>query len=84
MDVDDLSEPEDENITLVAQCKEQMEIPAPKVRAITGRRTESGVRMVPQTVLSFVPGPMFEANYFDLGMDRRSVAGNPRTRKPPP
>ena len=83
-DLDDLSEPEDDEVALLARCIErQMEIPSTS-RAIpvpdndTAKHKRKGTpRPMP------TPEPTFNAGYFDLGMGRGPVPRDSRQKNNP-
>ena len=80
-DLDDLSEPEDDEVALLARCIEtQMEIPSTS-RAIpipdnniAKHKRKGTPRPMP------TPEPTFNAGYFDLGMGRGPVPRDSRQR----
>ena len=85
--VDDLeSLSDDEEVALLAQCVErQMELPSTSESIpvpSTSSKQEATRAATPR--LAYIPGPMFDAGYFVLGMGRGPVARDPRLRNDHP
>ena len=83
-DLDSLSD--DDKVAMLAQCVEtQMELPAASesipVPSCSSKQEENYAE---NSRLSYIPGPMFNAGYFDLGMGRGPVARDPRLRNEHP
>ena len=85
--VDDLeSLAGDDEVALLAECiKRQMELPAVS-ESIPGpsRSNKQAVSRAATPRLAYIPGPMFDAGYFDLGMGRGTVARDSRLRNDHP
>ena len=81
--VDDLgSLSDDDEVALLAECtKRQMELPtASESIPVPSCSNQQGKNCARTTRLSYIPGPMFDAGYFDLGMGRGPVARDSRLR----
>ena len=85
--VDDLESLSDnDEMALLAQCVErQMELPSTsEAIPIPSSANKQEVTRTATPRLAYVPGPMFDAGYFDLGMDRWPIARDPRLRNDHP
>ena len=83
-DLDILSD--DDEVALLAQCIERpMELPAvsESIPVPTGSSKQEENR-AGTLRLSYIPGPMINAGYFDLGMGTRPIARDPRLRNDHP
>ena len=81
--VDDLeSLSNDDEVALLAECLErQMEHPAvSKSIPVPSSSNKQEVTRAATPRLTYIPGPTFDAGYFDLGMGRRPVARDSRLR----
>ena len=74
VDLDTLSD--DDEVALLAECIErQMEPPtASESIPVPSCSNQQGENRARTPRLSYIPGPMFDAGYFDLGMGRGPVA----------
>ena len=75
--VDDLeSLSDDDEVALLAQCVErQMELPSTSGSIpIPSTTSKQEVTRAATPRLAYIPGPMFDAGYFDLGMGRGPIA----------
>ena len=78
--VDDLKNLSDE-VALLAQCAErQMELPSTESIPIPYTANKQEVTRAATPRLAYIPVPMFDAGYFDLGMGRGPIARDPRLR----
>ena len=85
--VDDLeSLSDDDEMALLAQCVErQMELPSTsEAIPIPSSANKQEVTRAATPRLAYVPGPMIDAGYFDLGMGRGPIARDPRLRNDHP
>ena len=85
--VDDLvSLSDDDEVTLLAECLErQMEPPAVSESIpVPASSSKQEVTRAATPRLTYIPGPMFDAGYFDLGMGRGPVARDSRLRNDNP
>ena len=85
--VDDLeSLSDDDEVALLAQCVErQMELPATSESIpIPSTANKQEVTRAATPKLAYIPGPMFDAGYFDLGMGRGPIVRDPRLRNDHP
>ena len=85
--VDDLeSLSEDVEVALLAQCvKRQMELPSTSESIpVPSTSSKQEVTRAATPMLAYIPGPMFDAGYFNLGMGRGPVARDPRLRNDHP
>ena len=83
-DLDNLSD--NDEVALLAECIErQMELPtAFESIPVPTCSSQQGENRARTPRLSYIPGPMFDAGYFDLGMGRGPVASDPRLRNDHP
>ena len=85
--VDDLeSLSDDDEVALLAQCVErQLELPSTSgCIQIPSSSNKQEVTRTATPRLAYVPGPMFDAGYFDLGMGRGPIARDSRLRNDHP
>ena len=85
--VDDLeSLSDDDEVALLAQCVErQMELPSTSESIpIPSTASKQEVARAATPRLPYIPGPMFDAGYFDLGMGRGPIARDSRLRNDHP
>ena len=85
--VDDLeSLSHDDEVALLAQCVErQMELPSTSESIpIPSTANKQEVTRAATPRLAYIPGPMFDAGYFDLGMGRGPIARDSRLRNDHP
>ena len=73
-DVESLSD--DDEVALLAECKErQMELPVVSESIpVPSSSNKQEVTRAATPRLTYIPGPMFDAGYFNLGMGRGPVA----------
>ena len=79
--VDDLeSLSNDDEVALLAQCVErQMELPSTSESIpIPSTANKQEVTRAATPRLAYIPGPMIDAGYLDLGMGRGPIARDPR------
>ena len=85
--VDDLeSLSDDDEMALLAQCVDR-QLDLPSTSAGIQIPSASGKQEVTRATtprLAYVPGPMFDAGYFDLGMGRGPIARDSRLRNDHP
>ena len=77
---------DDDEVALLAQCVErQMDLPSTS-ESIPIPPTTSKLEVTRAVTprLAYIPGPMFDAGYFDLGMGRGSIARDSRLRNDHP
>ena len=85
--VDDLeSLSDDDEVALLAQCVErQMELPSTSESIpIPSTASKQEVARAATLKLAYIPGPMFDAGCFDLGMGRGPIARDSRLRNDHP
>ena len=85
--VDDLeSLSDDDELALLAQCVErQMEFPSTSESIpIPSTANKHKVTRAATPKLAYIPAPVFDVGYFDLGMGRGPVARDPRLRNDHP
>ena len=85
--VDDLeSLSDDDEVALLAECVErQMELPLASGNIpVPSCSNQQGEDHYGTPRLSYIPGPMFDAGYFDLGMGRGPVARDTRLKNDHP
>ena len=85
--VDDLeSLSDDEEVALLAQCVErQMELPSTSESIpVPSASSKQEATRAATPMLAYIPGPMVDAVFFDLGMGRGPVARDPRLRNDHP
>ena len=76
---------DDDEVALLAQCVErQMELPSTSEGIpIPSTANKQEVTRAAAPRLAYIPGPMFDAGYFDLGMGGGPTARDPRLRNDP-
>ena len=83
-DLDSLSD-DDEVALLAERVERQMELPTVSESIpVPTSSSEQEENRAGTPRLSYIPGPMFNAGYFDLGMGRGPVARDPRLRNDHP